>query len=305
MSSYDFVVIGAGVFGLSIARSIKINRPELRVLVLEKESEVGKHTSGRNSGVLHQGIYYSPDSLKAKLCIAGAKQIEAFCIEKKLPLKKIGKVILPLKKTDDVELKRLLERAQKNGAKIRLIDQKEITAIEPEAVSLTGFGLHSPETSVIDPLITLNALLEDARSKGVAICFNAPVFNAKPKEKYVELGPEKIPYGHLINASGLFADKVAHIFDVGKNYRLFPFRGIYSKLTENCPLKIRGLIYPVPDLRVPVLGVHFTPSIAGGIYIGPTALPALGRENYRGLEGIESHEFFPMLIPKNFGILHS
>ncbi len=294
MENYDYIVVGAGVFGLTIARHLLLQKKS-KILVLEKEREIGLHTSGRNSGVLHRGIYYPPDSLKAKFCVKGANQIVEYCEQRKLNLKKTGKVILPLSKEDDGKLDQLANRARENGAEISVIDKKQLSEIEPEARSLSDRALYSPLTYVIDPRQVLRSLAQDVQSGGVKIQFNAEVKEISIKNKSIKMPIGEFGYGHLVNTAGLHADKIAKACGVGRRYTILPFKGIYSKISKESDLKIRGLIYPVPDLRVPFLGVHFTTAVDGNVYIGPTALPAFGRENYSGLSGLNLKDFSSIL----------
>lgn len=283
----DWVIIGAGIVGLSVAKILSERYPNSTIVVLEKESEEGRHASGRNSGVLHAGIYYSPETLKAKLCVHGRKLMSDFCHEYGLPLLRTGKVIIPGSNEDLPELARLADNAKQNGVLVETIDASQLREIEPEASTICGKALYSPETMVVAPRLILRKLRELLVERGVRFFFAeiAKVGSSTPGR--VVFGEKVIEYGQLINSAGAFADKVAHSFGVGERYRIFPFRGTYRKLAPNSKLRINGNIYPVPDRRVPFLGVHFTPGADGNIYLGPTAMPAFGRENYRGLEGLD------------------
>lgn len=269
MKTYDTVVIGGGIVGLAIARELLSRDPRQRIAVFEKEPELGRHASGRNSGVLHSGIYYPPASLKGRLCTEGSRLMRDYCDERKLPIARIGKVVVPASDAEDGQLETLLERARANGARAEIVD--DVREFEPEARS--GRALFSPDTSVIDPKRILASLAKELRAAGVDFVFNREVTE-------IDGGT----YGFLVNAAGLHADRIARRFGVGERYTILPFRGRYFKLAA--PFAIQRLIYPVPDLRVPFLGVHFTNAIDGTTYVGPTAMPALGRENYSGVHGI-------------------
>ncbi|MEW5942665.1 MAG: L-2-hydroxyglutarate oxidase [Pseudomonadota bacterium] len=282
----DVLIIGAGIVGLTLAREIKHRNPGSRITVLEKESTYGVHSSGRNSGVLHSGIYYPSDSLKAKVCVTGMRELRDYCLQHGLPIKHIGKVIVPTREEDGKQLDLLLGRGRANGATVELIDEQQLRELEPEARSATGQALWSPDTAVIDPMAVLKRLVEELTAQGVSIRYGQSVRHIDATAAVVHLGDGSLAYGHLLNAAGLFADKVAHAMGAGKHYTLLPFKGIYYKLSPTSGLDIRHLIYPVPDLRVPFLGVHYTSTVAGKTYLGPTAVPAWGRENYRGLQGI-------------------
>ena len=288
MKYYDTIIVGAGIIGLSIARELKRQNADISILILEKEMHLGAHGSGRNSGVLHSGIYYPEDSLKAKVCRNGAIAMAAYCEKYDLPIKRVGKVIVPLKEEDESQIDLLYKRAVNNGANVSLIDNIQLKDIEPEACSVSGHALHSPDTAVIDPHAVLEHLADNLQRKGVHIEFNSPVQKADPDKNCVEVhSGKRYTYDRLFNAAGQFTDRIAHLFDVGKHYTLLPFKGFYYQLSKTSNLCINGLIYPVPDLNVPFLGVHSVKIITGEIYFGPTAVPAFGREHYEGLKGIE------------------
>lgn len=291
MSQTDFLVIGAGIVGLTIACELKRRHPDTKVRILEKETTPGLHSSGRNSGVLHSGIYYPPASLKARVCGQGAKEMAAYCKSRGLPLNPIGKVLVATRIEDDPQIDLLASRAESNGIVAELIDEQTLREIEPEARSATGRALFVASTSVGSPQAVMQAMLEDAATLGVDVSCSAQIIRASDQQSEVVLkNGEKISYGHVVNAAGLHADRIAHLFDVGQSYTLLPFKGIYWKLNPKAGLDIRHLIYPVPDLRVPFLGVHTTTSTDGTIYLGPTAVPAFGRENYRSIEGVTVSE---------------
>jgi len=289
--SVDYFIVGAGIIGLSVAKELKARRPKSKVLVLEKELVPGLHSSGRNSGVLHSGIYYPPDSLKAKVCRQGSLEMAAYCKERKLPLNQIGKILLPLNADDAHQLDLMEDRAPKNGVLVHRLDRKALSKKEPEARSATGEALFVPGTSVGDSSAVINSIYNECLLAGIEVKCSSVISQVDISKKKVQLSDgTQLIYGHLINASGLHADSVAHQFSVGKKYTLLPFKGIYWKLSPDSGIRVNHLIYPVPDLRVPFLGVHTTTSIDGNVYLGPTAVPAFGRENYRGLEGVTVSE---------------
>jgi len=275
VKTYDTIVVGGGIVGLAIARELLSRDPSQRIAIFEKEPALGRHASGRNSGVLHSGIYYPPASLKGRLCTEGSRLMREYCDERGLPIARIGKVIVPTQEADDPQLDVLVERARSNGARAEIVDEPRLRELEPEARSASGRALFSPDTSVIDPKRILASIADELRAAGVEFVFDREVTHL-----------DRGSYGFLVNAAGLHADRVARHFGVGERYTILPFRGRYYKLAA--PFTIGRLIYPVPDLRVPFLGVHFTNAIDGTTYIGPTAMPALGRENYGGLRGIRA-----------------
>jgi L-2-hydroxyglutarate oxidase LhgO len=295
MRTADFVIVGAGIVGLTIALELKRRLPDARILILEKEPEPGRHSSGRNSGVLHSGIYYPPASLKARVCGQGAREWAAYCEERGLPLNRIGKVLVPLREEDAAQLDLLESRAAQNGVDAVRVGEAELRELEPEARSATGEALFVRSTSVISSADSLASILGDARDAGIELLCGATLGDVDARTRTLRWGVESIGYGHLVNTAGLHADSVAHKFGIGERFTLLPFKGIYWKLDPASGIDIHHLIYPVPDLRVPFLGVHTTTAIDGTVYVGPTAVPAFGRENYRGTEGLGGDELFRIL----------
>lgn len=289
---FDIVVIGAGIVGLTIARELKRRHPDTSILVLEKEAAPGRHSSGRNSGVLHSGIYYPPDSLKAKVCGEGAIEMAAYHEAHGLALDRRGKILVATRAEDAPQLGVLAERAKQNGVAAQELDAVDLARIEPEARSATGTALWVPGTAVGSPGQVMQTLVEEVRGLGVELMCDATLARVDAGLRELHLaGGDVVSYGHAVNASGLHADKVAHRFGAGRRYTLLPFKGIYWKLDPASGITFRHLVYPVPDLRVPFLGVHTTTTTDGNTYLGPTAVPAFGRENYRGVAGIEAGEF--------------
>jgi L-2-hydroxyglutarate oxidase LhgO len=283
MPSPDFAIVGGGIVGLAIARALKVRRPDARIVVFEKEPTIGAHASGRNSGVLHSGIYYAEGSLKARICAEGARRMAAYCDEHGLPIRRTGKVILPTRPGDGNRLEMLQARGRANGAHFELVDEAGLRKIEPDARSADGRALYNPETASVEPKAVTQGVADELGRLGVEIRTGAAAWPDGPRSLRVNGTP--VTYGRLINAAGAFADRVAHAMGVGGRYRIMPFKGSYYRLREGASVTSRGLIYPVPDLRFPFLGVHTTVTPSGAVYFGPSAAPAFGRENYRGLEG--------------------
>jgi L-2-hydroxyglutarate oxidase LhgO len=288
--STDYLIVGAGIIGLTIAYELLKQEPNAKIILIEKENQIGLHASGRNSGVLHSGVYYPPDSLKAKVCIEGSHLMKQYCNTYDLPIKQIGKVIVPTDDSDTATFNTIFQRATKNGAQIHLIDESELREIEPETRTATGYALWVPETAVIDSKAVMNHLLSNLLKQNVTIYYNCihTQFDTRLKKLNTPFGT--IAYGHLFNSAGLFADKIAQQCGLDDNYTMLPFKGLYYKLNKNSAINIKHLIYPIPDMNVPFLGIHFTKNISGDIYIGPSATPALGRENYQGTKGIKIDE---------------
>ena len=298
MQTCDFLVIGGGVIGLSIAREIRKRRTDARVLLIEKEPSCGAHASGRNSGVLHAGFYYSPDSLKAKFTRLGNEQLTIYCEEKHIPLNKCGKLVVAKDAADLPSLDELLRRGQTNGIELQTITETEAKSIEPR-VKTYQRALFSPRTSTVSPLHVVNAMQQDALREGIQIqCSTAYLGRDNGK---VRTNQDSIEAGYVVNAAGLYADKIAMDYGFSETYRILPFKGLYLYSNEP-PGAIRTNIYPVPDLRNPFLGVHFTITADGKAKIGPTAIPALWRENYEGLGNFKFGELIEV-ASRGLGLL--
>ena len=287
VTEFDYLVVGGGIIGLTIARKLAQRPSRPRVALLEKEPKVGLHASGRNSGVVHAGLYYPPGSLKAKLCVDGARQLREYATKNKLPIDAIGKVLVVDRKERVGELELIHERAQKNGVRSEMISEARLKEIEPEARS-AGSALLSPDTAVIDSKAVLHCLQAEVEALGVKLVFGEAAEELDPVGRTLHTRSHGlVRYGHLVNCAGAYADKLAHRCGLGLNYELLPFRGAYVQLDPSWNNRVRHLIYPTPDLNLPFLGVHVTKAVTGKIWIGPTALPALGREHYHGVSGID------------------
>lgn len=286
----DHLIIGAGIVGLTCALELKRRDPAARVVVLEKEAVPGRHSSGRNSGVLHSGIYYPPGSLKARACTAGALEMAQYCRERGLPLLPLGKVLVPTRIEDAWQLDLLETRAGQNGIAVRRLSAAELAQLEPETRSASGEALLVPQTSVVSSARVVESVVGDARKAGIELRCGGALGVVDAQRRTLEWAGETLSYGHALNTAGLHADSVAHRFGVGRDMVLLPFKGLYWKLDPAAGFALRHLIYPVPDLRVPFLGIHTTTAVDGTVYLGPTSVPAFGRENYRGREGITPGE---------------
>jgi len=279
---WDFVVVGAGVIGVSIARELR-RRHRARIVVIEKEPSPGRHASGRNSGVLHAGVYYKAGTLKARLCVDGNRRMREYCLAKRIPLNENGKVIVARSIEELRSLRELYVRSHSNGVNVELVDTAALKDIEPCAKTIEQ-ALYVKDTAVVNPQRVMEALVADAVEEGIEFRFDC-AWLARDGQDIAKTSQGSIAYGHLVNCAGLFADKVAHQFEVGRDYRILPFRGQFYRLRSESKVQVRGNIYPVPDLRNPFLGVHFTRRPEGEVTVGPSALPLLGREQYRGLAG--------------------
>ena len=297
----DALIVGGGMVGLCLAHQLLERGITSSIAILDKEPELGLHSSGRNSGVLHAGLYYKPGSLKAQVCVEGARRLRSWVEERGLPLNPCGKVIVPQRAELDPQLDVLAERGIANGAEVELWDENQLQELVPEARTASGRALWSPNTAVVKPLSVVRRLRQDLIDQGVKMFLGLHDFKVRPMEKQLALPDGTVlNYCHLFNCTGLQADRVAKAFGVGEHYTLLPFKGLYWQLKTNCPIQPRTNLYPVPDLDVPFLGVHFTPSAdtTPVVSIGPTATLAFGRENYRGLKAIE-----PGMAIENIGLL--
>jgi (S)-2-hydroxyglutarate dehydrogenase len=286
--TYDVVIAGAGIVGLTVARELE-QRGVKKLLVLDKEPQLGAHASGRNSGVLHAGLYYGTDSLKARLCAEGSRRLQAYAAEHGIAVQKTGKVVVARSERELPALEALEARALANGIALQRLGLDELRRHEPLARSV-GFALLSPETAVIDSAAVLARLAAGLSSKGVAVSLGESLREVDAMAGTLRTSSRSFAFGHLVNCAGLHADEVAHRLGVGSRYRILPFKGIYRPLRAEAAAKVRGSIYPAPDLEMPFLGVHLTRNVFGDVYAGPTAIPALGRENYSGLAGTDLRE---------------
>ena len=261
----DVAVIGGGIIGLTIARELAIRGAT--VTVFEKEPALGMHASGRNSGVLHAGFYYAPDSLKARLTAQGNHMLREFCAEHDVPVHSCGKVVVASDPAQLPALDELARRGQANGVRLEVIDEKQLADLEPLARTHER-AIWSPDTAVADPHAVTAALHRDLERRRVTIRTSTAV-----------TGPLKA--GHVVNAAGLYADRVAAWYGFCDDYVMMPFKGLYWYGDASAP-HLQRHVYPVPDPRNPFLGVHFTVTPTGGVKVGPTAIPALSREAYSG-----------------------
>lgn len=298
MKTYDFLIIGGGVIGLSIARELRARRSDASILLIEKEPSCGAHASGRNSGVLHAGFYYSPDSLKAKFTRLGNERLTAYCQAKQIPLNTCGKLVVAKDAADLPSLDELVRRGQINGIELQPLTEAEAKSIEPR-VKTYQRALFSPRTSTVNPLHVVNSMQQDAIREGIHIqCGTA--YRGRDNGT-VRTNQDRIAAGYVVNAAGLYADKIAMDYGFSEKYRILPFKGLYL-YSDEPPGSIRTNIYPVPDLRNPFLGVHFTITADGKAKIGPTAIPAMWRENYEGLGNFDLGELMEV-ASRGLGLL--
>ena len=273
---WDYLIIGGGIVGLSIGRELVKKDRSSRVLVVEKEPETAAHASGRNSGVLHAGFYYSPDSLKAKFCLEGNLKLKQLIEEHNIPINNCGKVVVARNEDDISRMETLYERGIANGVELHTFEASEISKFEPLAKTHERF-LWSPNTSVSDPVMVTNLIKDLFIAEGGNVIFNTRVKISTDGEVY--LNGLQVKAGRIVNAAGAHAIHLAHQLGAGKNYSQLPVLGLY-KYSESKDFPLQRLVYPVPNPKNPFLGVHFTLTIDGKVKIGPTAIPIVGREQY-------------------------
>ena len=288
---FDYLVVGAGIVGLTTAYELKRRFPNASVAIVEKEAQVGLHASGRNSGVMHSGVYYGNTTLKAKVCSVGARRMREFAEKHQIACHKSGKVIIATSERDLPTVEKLMKNARDNNVRAELLTEAEVKKIEPYA-SPYKMGIHSPDTAVIDSKAVVKKLFEILTGLGVQFFFNAKEIAFSPDKKTVEINQQQVSYGFLFNCAGAGADLVAKKFGLAQDYTLVPFKGIYYKIRPARDYLVNSNIYPVPDIDLPFLGVHLTRVVSGDVYVGPTAIPAFGRENYGILNGLEFKESF-------------
>jgi L-2-hydroxyglutarate oxidase len=291
---FDCIIIGAGIVGISFGLAILERNPNKKVLIIDKELKPGIHASGRNSGVLHAGFYYSPDSLKAKFCRLGNMELKKFCKENEIPILETGKVVVCQTKSDVTRLEELYRRGIANGVDIEILDSSNLDQIEPAAKTIDKF-IWSPTTAVGNPKVVITKLAEKYVKNGGQFQFHSSVKLVGNKDEVlIETIHGTYSASSIINSAGAYAADLAKQVNVGNQYVCLPFLGAYkkSKLVDSNP---KRLVYPVPNPVNPFLGVHTTNTLNGEIKIGPTAFPVIGKEQYKlgnGFSVSELSEFY-------------
>ena len=278
----DVLIIGGGIIGLSIGIALLESKPSLKVTIAEKEKSLGLHASGRNSGVLHAGFYYSPDSLKAKFCRDGNKELRKVAKKHGIEVRDVGKVVVARNEDENNRMDTLFERGVKNGVDIEIKSADELKLFEPLAVTHKRF-LWSPSTGVADPKAINQALMNDFISLGGKIDFDTEL-TLFLRNSEIHDASSQYDAKYFINAAGAQSDRIARKVNVGLDYAMLPFMGVY-RATEAMNLPLKRLVYPVPHPINPFLGVHFTLTVDHKVKIGPTAIPISGREQYSFTEG--------------------
>lgn len=285
-------IVGSGVIGLAVGIALLKAKSTLKVSVLEKEANLGFHASGRNSGVIHAGFYYSPDSLKAKFCREGNVALMDLIVRNNLDYKRTGKIVVAQNSNQLADLTELQRRGTENGVELELLESIDLPKFEPLARTVSAF-LWSPSTSVADPSQVIRVMAAEFENLGGVLHFNQEV--TEIREKSILVNSQNLVANLIINCAGTHALRLAHNMKIATEFAQLPFIGLY-RYTENSSLPLRTLVYPVPDKNYPFLGVHFTVAIDGKIKIGPSAIPILGSEQYRFLKGVDLIDLKQSLI---------
>lgn len=282
----DFLVVGGGIIGVTTALELRRRNPRATIVLLEKEPATGEHASGRNSGILHAGFYYSADSLKARLTRDGNRALTEYCLERGLMINRCGKLVVARDEGEVAGLDELLRRGKVNGVELESVTEAEAKEVEPR-VKTFGRAIFSPTTSSVDPQEVMRSLTADATAAGISVRAGVKYLGRSGSDVLTSSG--KLTPGYLVNAAGLYADRVARDYGFSRNHRILPFKGIYLYAEKDAGVSTN--IYGVPNLANPFLGVHFTVTMKGRTKIGPTAIPTFWREQYSGFGGFKPGEF--------------
>lgn len=281
MITYDYIIVGSGIIGMTIAYQLKQQNKDLKIAIIDKEGDVAKHASGRNSGVLHAGFYYSANSLKAKFTVDGNNLMKEFCKTYNIHVNPTQKIVVAKDEKELESIYELQKRAEMNGVDTKIINEEEVAKIDTN-IKTYKKALFSPNTASVDPKEVCYKLRDVLKERDVNFYFGTSFEDCR------------LDYKYLINCAGAYADKIAQKLGLAQNYTLLPFKGIYLKYITN-KTDIKTNIYPVPNLANPFLGVHYTITNDGSIKIGPTAVPAFWRENYAGFENFSLKEIAEIL----------
>ena len=288
---YDYLIIGAGIIGLNIAKNLKERFPDSRILVLEKEDEVAMHSSGRNSGVLHAGFYYTANSLKAKFTKEGNAALKEFVNQRGLQINECKKVVVALDDKEVEGLEELKRRGDANGVELIWLDEAGLSELYPN-IKTHKKALLCPSTATVNPKEVTKEFAKVIKELGVEMLLSCKYISSDSNVITTSLG--EFSANKVINCAGLYADNIARDFGFSKDYVIIPFKGIYLKDKKNVS-HLETNIYPVPNLDNPFLGVHYTLTVDGESKIGPTAIPAFWRENYKGFDNFSIKEFTQIL----------
>ncbi|MDP9808036.1 L-2-hydroxyglutarate oxidase [Rhizobium tibeticum] len=277
---YDHCIIGGGIVGLAVAMALQERTPGARIVVLEKEAELARHQTGRNSGVIHAGIYYAPDSLKAKLCREGAAATKRFCTDNRIPFETCGKLLVATNDTETERMDALEGRARQNGIDYRRLTTGQLRTAEPGIAGLGALLVHS--TGIVDYAVVCRAMAQKIEARGGEIRRGVAVKAIHEQEKSVRIESPSgcVDASKLVACAGLQSDRIALMAGLKINHRIVPFRGEYYALPASKAKVTQRLIYPIPDPDLPFLGIHLTRTIDGGMTVGPNAVLGFAREGY-------------------------
>jgi L-2-hydroxyglutarate oxidase len=277
---YDFIIIGAGIVGASAAWQLQSRRPDARILMLEKEDRPARHQTGRNSGVVHAGVYYEPGSLKAEFCREGNRATEAFCRQHRIPFERIGKLLVAASSSELPGMQALYERCRENGLHPEMLDVKALRKAEPAVAGAGAFRVR--ESAITDFPAIARAMLAIFQDQGGLVHFGCEVtaIHESAKDIRVQAGGRYFTASKLVVCGGLMADRLARMQGLKSDFHIVPFRGEYFRLRRQAGRLVRHLIYPIPDPSLPFLGVHLTPQVDGSITVGPNAVQGWKREGY-------------------------
>lgn len=294
---YEFCVIGGGIVGLATALALLERRPSASLILFDKEPEVGTHQTGHNSGVIHSGIYYEPSSLKAKLCKEGCLATKAFCVKHDIPFEVRGKLIVATTPAEKQAMDRLYQRSLANDIEVEYLSSEALHHLEP---NVSGLGaLRVPSTGIVDYQKICRTMAGELRDKGAEIRLGERVTRISETDNAVEVGTNGGTWlaSKLIACAGLQSDRVAALSGLKTDVRIIPFKGEYFKLPPHRNEIVHHLIYPVPDSKLPFLGIHLTPMIDGSVTVGPNAILALDREGYRKIAANGRDAFSALSYP--------
>jgi len=297
---YDFVVIGAGIIGLSVSMQLSNAYPQSKILVIEKEKDISLHQTGRNSGVIHSGIYYNPGSMKADFAKSGNNSLINFCKNEGVPYEQCGKMIVAVEKDELDQMNNLYQTGLKNGLNIKKMSKSEINEREPFVSALEGIFI--PSTGIVDYKKVAEAYKNKAEENKSEFLMGTKVESIKNYSDHQLLKTDSGNYIQtkiVVNCAGLFSDKIAEKSGIKTDMKIVPFRGEYFKVKEHKEHLVNSLIYPVPNPDFPFLGVHFTRMMSGEVNIGPNAIPSFKREGYTKKD-INVKEFYEVLKYKPF-----
>jgi L-2-hydroxyglutarate oxidase len=305
----DVAIVGGGIVGLAVGYLFGTKFPDRRVVVIEKESHVGRHQTGHNSGVLHTGIYYKPGSYKAKNCSLGKSLMEQFCRENEIPFETCGKIIVATQESELKALHMIHERGVANGVRCSLASREELKEIEPHVRGIQG--LRVPDAGIIDYIVVAQKLAEKIRAQGGSVLTDTKLLGARvaTDSTVLQTTAGDVEASLVINCAGLQSDRVARLLGASPKVKIIPFRGEYYKLKGEASALCRNLIYPVPNPEFPFLGVHFTRMVSGEVECGPNAVLAFAREGYtkttvnvRDLSETLTYPGFLKFISKHLGM---